>query len=171
MSLVSYICIFLSKFYNMKRTLLILVICILSTFAAKAQYNKAIGLRGGFSSGITFKAALGDNAFEIIGATRYRGLNITALYEINNEISPVEGLYWYYGFGAHIGFWNDYTYNPWFDEDGSYTVIGIDGIIGIEYVFYAIPLCISLDYKPAFNLIGDSGFWGDNGALSIRYTF
>jgi hypothetical protein len=153
----------------MKKTLLIFAVCLLSTFAAKAQYNKAIGLRGGFSSGITFKAALGNNAFELIGATRYSGLNITALYEINNKLADIEGLYWFYGFGAHIGFWDDN--NPWFDEEGSYTVIGVDGIIGIEYVFDAIPLCISLDYKPAFNLTGYSGFWGDNGALSVRYTF
>lgn len=147
------------------------MICILSSFAAKAQYSKAIGIRGGFSNGITFKAALVDNAFELIGTTSYHGLNITALYEINNEISSVEGLYWYYGFGAHIGFWNDSNHNSQFDEDGNSTVIGVDGIIGIEYVFNIIPLCISLDYKPAFNLTGYSGFWGDNGALSIRYTF
>ena len=38
---------------------------------------------------------------------------------------------------------------------------------------YANSLNISLDWKPAINLVGagDSFFWGDNGALSVRYIF
>jgi hypothetical protein len=53
----------------------------------------------------------------------------------------------------------------------NYTVIGIDGILGIEYNFEEVPINIGVDWKPAFNLTGYSGFWGDGGALSIRYIF
>ena len=57
-------------------------------------------------------------------------------------------------------------------EGGStYTVIGIDGIIGLEYSFTEIPINVSIDWKPVLNIIGYSGFWGDGGALSVRYMF
>jgi hypothetical protein len=50
-------------------------------------------------------------------------------------------------------------------------VIGIDGIIGLEYVFRDIPINIGLDWKPALNIIGNTSFWPDKGAVSIRYIF
>lgn len=139
----------------------------------KAQdYNTGIGLRGGLSYGLTVKHFIGDNAaLEGIFASRWKGMNITGLYEIHHWLGDVEGLRWYYGGGGHIGFWRGYNNHPWFKEDRSYTVIGVDGILGIEYNFSEIPLNLSLDWKPAFNIIGYSGFWGDSGALSIRYIF
>jgi hypothetical protein len=155
----------------MKKIILVLSFVFLGIFAANAQYNAAIGLRGGLSSGITFKKMMGESALEFIAATRYHGINFTLLFEKQNAISAVDGLYWFYGAGAHIGYWNSATYNPWLDSDGDYVIIGVDGIIGLEYVFDAVPIGLSIDWKPAFNLVGYTGFWGDNGALSIRYTF
>jgi hypothetical protein len=74
------------------------------------------------------------------------------------------------GAGAHIGFWNG-RYNPWWDEKvESHAVFGIDGQIGLEYTFNEIPLNLSVDWKPAINLVGSSNFWGDEFGLSIRYA-
>ena len=81
----------------------------------------------------------------------------------------VDHLNWYYGGGAHIGFWNGNS--SWGERDRAYTIIGIDGIIGIEYNFTEAPINIGLDWKPAINLTGYTGFWGDGGALSVRYIF
>ena len=79
---------------------------------------------------------------------------------------------WFFGFGAHIGFWNgDYTYHYWGTTGETYTVVGIDGILGLEYSFKEVPISLSLDWKPAFNFVGYSGWWADGGALSIRYIF
>jgi hypothetical protein len=50
-------------------------------------------------------------------------------------------------------------------------VIGVDGQIGLEYVFEEIPLNLSIDWKPAFNIIGITNFWAGDAALSVRYTF
>jgi hypothetical protein len=50
-------------------------------------------------------------------------------------------------------------------------VVGIDGIIGMEYNIEEIPFNISLDWKPGFNILGHTGFWGDELALSVRYIF
>ncbi len=155
----------------MKRLILILGFVFLGVFAVNAQYNAAIGIRGGLSSGITYKNVMGGSAFEVIAATRYRGLNLTLLFERQNNINEVPGLYWFYGAGGHVGFWQVSRYNPWFETDGDYIVVGVDAIIGLEYVFDVVPISLSIDWKPAFNIVGYTGFWGDNGALSIRYTF
>lgn len=156
----------------MKRLLMILVIVFCSISYSSAQnYSTGIGFRGGFSNGLTIKHFIGETAaIEGIISSRWRGYSITGLYELHNQAFDVEGLYWYYGAGGHIGVWNGKD-TSWGNNDEDYTVIGIDGILGIEYNFNEIPINISLDWKPTMNLIGYSGFWGDGGALSVRYIF
>lgn len=156
----------------MKRTILTGIFALLILTGINAQdYNTGIGIRGGLSNGLTVKHFIsGNTALEVILATRWEGFNITGLYEIHANAFDTPGLNWYYGFGGHIGFW-DGNRSPWFDENDSYTVIGIDGILGIEYNFEAIPLNIGLDWKPGFNLVGHSGFWSDELALSFRFIF
>jgi hypothetical protein len=157
----------------MKKILLAFTLIVSLTALSYGQdYQKAIGLRGGLSNGITAKMFLGEkSAVEGILSTRWSGFNITALYEIHRANAfDVERLNWYYGVGGHIGFWNG-TYTTWGTSGTSYTVIGVDGILGIEYNFLEIPINISLDWKPALNLIGYTGFWADGGAASIRYYF
>lgn len=156
----------------MKRFILATSILILSVFAANAQsYDTGIGLRGGPYNGLTIKHFVGEQtAVEGILTTRWGGFNITGLYEMHKIAFDTPGLYWFYGFGAHIGFW-DGDNNPWFNDNENYTVFGIDGIIGMEYVFEDIPFTIGLDWKPAINLAGNSNFLADGGALSLRYIF
>ncbi len=141
------------------------------SFGNAQDYNTGIGLRGGFDNGITIKHFVSSKtAFEGIIATRWRGFELTGLYEIHGRAFGAERLNWYFGFGGHIGFW-DGDDTKWGEPDKSYTVVGIDGILGLEYNFVAIPFNISIDWKPAYNLFGYSGFWADGGALSIRYIF
>ena len=156
----------------MKKIILTLALVIfISAFASAQDYSTGVGLRLGFSNGLTVKHFLSQrSAVEGLLATRWRGFEITGLFEVHNQAFDVERLNWYYGFGGHIGFWNgDNT--TWGDVGTNYTLIGIDGILGIEYNFSEVPINISLDWKPAFNLTGYTGFWGDGGALSIRYIF
>lgn len=156
----------------MKKILMtaIAMICFV-TFSNAQDYNTGIGLRGGLSNGVTLKQFIGNRvALEGILTTRWQGFSITGLYEIHDQAFEVDRLNWYYGVGAHIGFWNGDNVN-WSDQSTNYTVIGVDGIIGIEYNFLELPINLSADWKPAFNLIGYSGFWADGGAISIRYIF
>lgn len=135
------------------------------------EYSTGIGLRAGLYNGLTVKHFTGEKtAFEILIASRWHGLEITGLYEIHNIAFNTKGLYWYYGFGGHLGFWNG-NYASWGHQGTSYTVVGIDGILGLEYNFSEIPINIGLDWKPAINIVGYTGFWADGGALSIRYVF
>ncbi|MCB0802983.1 MAG: hypothetical protein KDB74_07785 [Flavobacteriales bacterium] len=134
------------------------------------NYSTAAGVRGGGLNAISVKHFVDDGrALEGIVATRWRGMQITGLYQIHAQAFNVENLYWYYGGGAHIGFFNGYKDHPYFDDDKSYTNIGIDGVIGLEYVFQEIPINISVDWKPEFNIIGASGVWFGDGGIAIRY--
>jgi len=153
----------------MKKILFTLVTVLFLSASGYAQdYNTAIGVRGGLFNGITLKHYIGSaSAVEGIVTTRWSGFNITGLYELHTmDVFDVNRLNFYYGLGGHIGIW-DANNVPW-DADG-YTVIGNDGILGLEYNFQEIPFNISVDWKPALNLVGYSSFWADGGAVSIRY--
>ena len=158
----------------MKKTALISVIVMLFAFnSAAQQYDKAIGIRGGLFNGVTYKQALSSSTYlEGIASFRWNGFMVTGLYEITKPIdSNAPGLDWYYGFGAHVGFYDDADSGPWEEGDFDGPMIGADGIIGMEYTFREVPVTLSLDWKPAINLFGWDGYWSDNVALSIRYTF
>jgi hypothetical protein len=156
----------------MKKLLFVLLIALFISVGTKAQdYNTGIGLRGGWGSGLTVKHFLGEKAaVEGILDSRWRGFSVTGLYEIHAQAFEVDRLNWYYGVGGHIGFWNGKNVG-WADNNDNYTIIGVDGILGLEYNFDVIPINVSVDWKPALNLVGLSGFWGDGGAISVRYIF
>ncbi len=153
-----------------KLVLFFSILCCVSLAQAQ-DYNTAVGLRGGSANGLSIKHFIeNDVAIEGLISSRWKGLNLTGLYEIHAEAFNETGLNWYYGFGAHIGFW-DGKHTSWGDADRNYSVLGLDGIIGLEYNIQEIPINLSIDWKPALNLIGYSGLWGSNFALSARYTF
>lgn len=149
---------------------LVLVLIISIQCASAQQYQTGVGFRFGFDNGVTVKHFIADkNAIEGILSFYREGLLITGLYEIqNNKAFKVEELDWFYGAGGHLGFWGD-DHSPYEDDHSSTTVLGIDGIIGVEYVFKEAPISLSLDFKPILNLIGDAGVYGNLG-FSVRYT-
>ena len=150
---------------------LIIIAFSITAFNYSQDYSTGIGLRAGFESGITFKQFISSkSALEAIVATRWRGAEFTGLYEVHNMAFHTERLNWYFGFGAHIGFWNG-NYVEWGTPGTRYAVLGIDGILGLEYNLKEIPVNIGVDWKPAFNVLGYEGFWVDGGAISIRYIF
>jgi hypothetical protein len=164
----------ISKTLQMKKTIIttLIAFCFVSISIAQ-DYSTGIGIRGGPFAGLTIKHFVSEkSAFEFLLASRWRGFEVTGLYEIHNQAFDVSRLKWYYGFGAHAGFYNgDYTHNRWGEKGTRYNVLGLDGILGLEYSFAEIPFNLSIDWKPSFNFYGYSGFWGDNGAISIRYIF
>ena len=157
----------------MKKGIVISIALILGVIISlhAQNYNTGLGLRAGTFSGVTLKHFVSDrSAFEGILDTRWRGFAIVGLYEIHNNLD-VDNLRWYYGFGGHVGFYHGYDDHPWADDNKDYTIIGVDGILGIEYTFDEVPVNLSLDWKPVINLVGYNGFWADGFALSIRYVW
>lgn len=155
----------------MKKTFLLILALIASiTLTINAQgYNTAIGLRAGSASGITLKHSIGGNrALEGIVDFNFQnnGMHFTGLYEIHKEAFSVNGLNWYYGLGFHVGFWDSPDHNH-----SSTSSLGIDGILGLEYVIKEIPFTIGLDWKPALDIYQD--VYGNFGlfGLSVRYYF
>ena len=155
----------------MKRFLIAIIIFMAATTGLRAQeYNTGIGLRLGTGYGFTINHFLNKRAsLEGLLMTRWRGFDITGLYEVHARAFDVDHLNWFYGFGAHIGFFNGH-YVEWGTPGSTYGVFGIDGIIGFEYTFEDAPINLGIDLKPALNLIGYTGFWPDV-AISVRYVF
>ena len=161
----------------MKKAILIIFlgVALVKNIAAQ-DYKTGIGIRLGYSTGITVKQSLKSNNYiEGILATSWgNGFLVTGLYEWQNPL-PTKNLSWYLGVGGHLGFSNYYESNNKYYQSGytgrynNYGVIGIDGIIGLEYVFDAAPFGLSLDWKPNINLVGNSRFVGAEIALSARY--
>jgi len=159
----------------MKRFLIIssLLIGMAASPVLMAQdYHTGLGIRGGFSNGITLKHFYTtDIAVEGILTTRWQGFKITGLAEWHIPVFDTEGLYFFYGGGIHLGIWDseaDYFGNQ---VAGNSLFLGIDGIIGLEYAFPGIPLSLGLDWKPGFEIVSDFGFAHDEIAFSARYLF
>jgi hypothetical protein len=149
----------------MKKIILTLILAVsIITLASAQDYKTGIGLRGGTSWGLTLKHFVGQKAaFEGILYGYGNGFHVAGLYEIHNTAFNVDHLKWYYGAGAHLGTWDNNTNNNF--------VLGVDGILGIEYSFSEAPISIGLDWNPYINLVGNTEFVPNSGALSIRYIF
>ena len=147
------------------------LLAITSTISAQ-NYKTGIGARVGFFNGITVKHFLNHtNAVEGILNFRWDGVIVTGLYEWQYALPNAPGFDYYLGVGGHVGFFDDYE---WDDDNDDYndrsTVAGIDLILGFEYTFPQAPFTIGLDYKPAFNFIGDNRIWADGLALNLRFN-
>jgi hypothetical protein len=156
----------------MKRTILLLVsVLIISSVSLGQDYKTSLGIRLGYPYGLTVKHFVSKkNALEGILASSWGGFVATALYENEHWTGKYPGLNWFWGIGAHAGFW-DQGNNPNIDETYVGSVIGADFILGLEYTFDELPVNLSIDVLPTFNIIGDTGWGGLNGAISVRYVF
>ena len=132
-------------------------------------YNRAIGVKfpGGFA--VSYKQFVKDYQNVEAEAMFWNGgFRVVGLYEFNWDIPSVDGLRWYVGPGAHLGAWN----NKGDKKSNNSTVgLGIDGVIGLDYKLADYPINISLDWQPAVDIIGSTGYNAAYGGIGIRYTF
>jgi len=140
-----------------------------ATTANAQDYKNAIGGRFGTANGISFKTGLSKGAMlELIGNFRnhkdYDYFNLTGLYEVYKPINGAQGLNFYYGGGATIGSAKLKGY------DGE-VYLSANGVLGLDYKFNDVPFNISLDWVPAFQLTPNTGFYGGDVGLGIRFTF
>jgi len=139
-------------------------------------YKSAVGLKfGGYENGISLKYFT-DNRVALEGEIGFRdhGAVITGLYEIHQGAFNVEGLRFYYGAGAHIGGVGSGVYKR-FNGDSEYynsghILLGIDGVLGLEYLIPKSPIAVSLDLNPRIEIA--TGPFGDIApGLGLKYTF
>jgi hypothetical protein len=172
----------------MRRLFILTIILIFSSTLFSQDYKTGIGLRGGWTSGLTVKHFIkSGQAIEGILSSNWgwRGYRITALYEVHKAAfaDDIEGMYWYYGGGIHFGDGGYYYYrwkdDPYYGKGGYYerrrhVAFGIDGILGLEYKIQEIPITLGLDVKPFIDFYDyrdDVPFHFWDSALSIRYVF
>lgn len=138
-----------------------------------------VGVRAGFNPGFTAKYMLSDKtALEGLAQFRYHGFALTGLYEIHVPAFDEDNLKWYYGGGAHVGYyasprwgWGRYKRNPGYPIIYDfYPTIGLDAILGLEYKIEGIPFTVSADFKPYVDLYYPALGLFDL-ALSARYVF
>lgn len=89
---------------------------------------------------------------------------IGGLLEVHNAMPSTEGLKWFYGAGAYLGFDSDKTHTD-------RALMGAQGIVGLDYKFANLPLNLSLDWKPELNIIDNINFEPAAVGFSIRFTF
>ena len=151
----------------MKKILLLVsfFVMVALTSSLNAQdYKSAIGLRLGYPFGVTYKFFISDpGAIDLFIGTRYSGITVGGNYEIHNAISDVDGLYWYWGFGALATFYD-------YGGVGS-SNFGINGILGLDYKFADAPFNLSIDVIPTY-LFGEDFYGGFEifGGISARYV-
>ncbi len=155
---------------KIQKLLLLFAFISISNLSNAQLYKSALGIRLGPSNGVTFKSFINKNAaIEAIATFRYQGIGLTGLYEIHGRAFNSRDFNWFIGGGGHVFVWgND---RPKFLDREQSLVLGLDGILGLEAKLRGIPLAISLDWKPTINIVNYSGFWGDEIALSLRYTW
>jgi len=161
---------------------IILSILIFSFGATHAQdYMKAAGLRGGLTSGLTYRQFLDPElAYEAILSGRLGGLQFTilrqhfqpALWKIADDFFVT------YGYGGHVGWTYTNTYHfmfrDYYHEKKKFSpLVGMDGYLGLEYHFPTIPLQAGLDFKPFFEItlyeLVRMSVW--DVAFTLKYKF
>lgn len=166
---------------NFSKTYILALSIILLSFSAGAQsYNTAIGVRlGGLTKGLTVKHFTNSTtAIEGILGLGYKSFHITGLLEKHVPIASAPGLKWFYGAGAHVGFFNyggryyviknNKTYVV--REGDNTTLVGVDVILGLDYKFAGAPFNIGLDVKPFVDFYDGTTVLLD-AALSLRFAF
>lgn len=157
--------------------LIIALLSIISLETTAQRYKTAIGFRfGGQTNGLTIRHFTDSKtALEGILSVGYNAFLVTGLYEKFVPISGASGLNWFYGIGGHVGFFREngyYFYNKkrviYYDNNS--TIVGIDGIIGLDYKFKNAPINIGIDVKPFMDFYGGANLFGD-GALNVRFIF
>lgn len=151
----------------MKKQLFLLAVLLgLSTMVSHKmvaqEYKTGVGLRFAYyTPGLSINHFINPNTdIEGIISSKY-GLDyiLTGLYKKHKPLDwGIEELSWYYGGGAHLG------------SAVSLPIVGIDGVVGLEYVFKDIPVAVSLDASPFVDVLPEFRVSMDVG-LGIHYIF
>jgi len=139
----------------MRHIYILIFICF--TPGAFAQfYAKEVGVRGGYTSAISFRVNLEEAlSYEAQMSYRGEGLIFNLIRQQHHDLGMDRLGNWkfIYGFGPHAGFYMTDRYRIFFREIyfGSkiFTpVIGFDGYAALEYQLADLPASFGVDYHP-----------------------
>jgi hypothetical protein len=169
------------------RYIITLLFILITSFSFGQDYKNSAGLRFGRTKGVNYKRFLNaSGAVELfLGFDGHdEGIQLYTTYQWHEQIPTpfTESLYLYYGVGGHIGYVRPTTDKTYYENGSSivtetqkrtYYAIGVDGIVGLEYRIYTVPMTVSLEVKPYFEYYGlrytQVRFW-DFG-FTVKYIF
>lgn len=164
----------------MKKLYLLILLCLPATVFAQYQ-AKEVGMRFGYTSGVTFRVNLTDDlSYEGQLGYRDNGAIFTIIRQQHMEMGMDRYGNWdfIYGMGAHAGFYFTDSYKIFFQEvyfgrDIFTPVIGFNGYVGVEYSLVELPVSFGVSYQPFMEIslkqLFGVNFW-DFG-FSVKYRF
>lgn len=144
----------------MKKLISTCVFVLLSHAALQSQpYNNAVGVRAGYSSGVTFRHFI-DREFMAEGLALYNrdGFQFTAIYGYQFSPYAKERLYYYAGAGLHAGNWDEAF------------ALGAAVMAGTEFAFRKAPVIIGIEWKPMINFYRVFDFAIPDLALTLQVS-
>ena len=163
------------------RNLYIIILLCLSTSVLSQYQAKEVGLRGGYTSGLTFRVNLAEDlSYEAQLGYRDHGAIFSLIRQQHQELGMDRLGNWdfLYGFGAHAGFYFTDSYRIFFREiyfgrEVFTPVLGFNGYLGIEYALVDAPVTFGFSFQP-FMEISLKQLFGINlwdFGFNVRYRF
>jgi hypothetical protein len=154
----------------MKRISLILVFMFMMATFSYAQlekldlaYKTAVGVRyTPFGVSLKINSSYKKRSSEIIGYFK-DGFVGSYLYYWNFTLDRNYTMRFYVGGGLQGGYKNT--------DDGNYGMGGPAGVIGLDYKFKSLPINLSADWQPAYQIGQASEFKGNYGGVAVRFAF
>jgi hypothetical protein len=162
------------------KKLLITLLVVLPSLGFAQVFENAIGIRGGLTAGFEYRFYMDDaNSYKFLLGTRDGGVQIHALKEFHQYdlFSFTDRLVLVYGAGLHAGYeqWEKRYIegNTTWYEDRTAFLVGLDGLVGLEYLFYEVPISLGFEVKPYFDLLGREMFNVQlfDFAFTVKYLF
>jgi len=164
----------------MKNLYIIIFLCLSTTAFAQMEI-KEVGIRLGYTSGVSFRVNLTEDlSYEAQLGYRDKGAIFTVIRQDHMEMGMDRFGNWefIYGIGAHAGFYFTDSYKIFFQEvyfgrEIFTPVIGFNGYAGIEYRLIETPVSFGVSYQPFMEIslkqLFGVNFW-DFG-FSVKYRF
>lgn len=159
----------------MKKCLVLILFLIAVNLSAQEKEN-ALGVRLGLVQGISFQHHSSSKlSFEgLLAMYRYDPAALVFVQFRFPGFLDNDAMSLMFGFGSHVAYIRGYKNFEWYpdydDQQIRHFISGFDVQLGINYNLPDLPIGLSLDFRPAYNLIGHKGLWY-GAALSLRYRF
>jgi len=164
----------------MKKILALLSFCLIFMTSSYAQdYSWGIGGRLGYSNGFSAKWLYAGNETNYYGlegtvSAFNNGMAVTGLWEYQKEIhfpnggSRYSALYWFAGLGGHFG-----NFQSIGNSSLNASTFGVNGTVGLEYVFADFPLTLSADFRPLHSFYNRDQFnpHAYDVGFAVRFAF
>jgi hypothetical protein len=160
---------------------ILIIILFCATFTTKAQdFKQAAGIRMGWTPGFEYRIFTDPaNSYKFLLGTRDRGVQLHLFKEFHryNMFSFTDQITFFYGAGLHAGYekWDviHYHENTQWYETRTGLIAGLDGLVGLEYTFYEVPISLGIEAKPYFEFFGQEIFDVEifDFAFTAKYLF